>query len=422
MDLTTPVLIIGGSTVAIAFYLAWSIGANDLANSMGTSVGSKALTIRKAVIIASIFEFLGAFLVGVHVTKTLRYGIVNPNASVFTADPYLYAYGMLAAILAAAIWVSISTYYSLPISTTQAIVGALVGFGLVTAGVSSISWGKMLEIGGSWVLSPLAGVALAFFVFFIIKKAIFNSDKPLESTKKVVPLFAFMLITVILFSIFKGMDDTDFPPIPFFLELFITFVVGIVAAVVSYIFVNRYKPTGIKTEYDQYKSIEHIFIYLQLITACYVAFAHGANDVANAIGPLAAIIDILESNAIVPGVGVPIWLIVLGSFGIVIGLSTWGYKIIRTIGQKITEITPTRGFAAEFSTALVVLACSRFGLPVSTSQVIVGAVIGVGFAKGIVAVDLKVIRTILTSWFLTVPVSAATTAGIFICLRAIGGW
>lgn len=421
MELTTPVLIIGGSTIAIAFYVAWSIGANDLANSMGTSVGSKALTIRKAVIIAGIFEFLGAALVGVHVTKTLRYGIVDPYSPVFTANPYLYVYGMLAALLAAAIWVTISTYYSLPISTTQSIVGALVGFGVVASGISSISWGKIVEIGESWILSPMAGMLLAFFVFFIVKKVIFDVEKPLESTKKVVPFFAFILLMVISFSIFKGIENTSFPRFSLFIVLGISFAAGLIAAIVSYVLVSRYKPRNIKTEYDEYKSIEHIFIYLQLITACYVAFAHGANDVANAIGPLAAIVDILESGTIVPGVGIPVWLIVLGAIGIVVGLGTWGHKVIYTIGNKITEITPTRGFAAEFSTALVVLMCSRLGLPISTSQVLVGSVIGVGLAKGIFAVDLKVIKTILTSWVLTVPVSAATTAGIFICLRAIGG-
>lgn len=421
MDLTTPVIIIGGSTIAIAFYVAWSIGANDLANSMGTSVGSKALTIRKAIIVAGIFEFLGAALIGIHVTKTLRYGIVDPNASVFSGNPFIYVYGMLAALLAAAIWITISTHFSLPISTTQSIVGSLVGFGVVAAGVSSVSWGKILEIGESWVLSPIAGMLLAFFIFFIVKKVIFDVEKPLESTKKVVPFFAFTLMIVISFSIFKGIENTNFPPVPLFMALGISFAAGFLAAIVSYVFVSRYKPKNVATEYDEYKSIEHIFIYLQLITACYVAFAHGANDVANAIGPLAAIVDILESGTIVPGVSIPIWLIAIGAIGIVIGLGTWGYKVIYTIGNKITEITPTRGFAAEFSTALVVLTCSRLGMPISTSQVLVGSVIGVGLAKGIFAVDLKVIKTILTSWVLTVPVSAATTAGIFICLRAIGG-
>ncbi len=421
MDLTTPVLIIGGSTIAIAFYVAWSIGANDLANSMGTSVGSKALSIRKAIIIAGVFEFLGASLVGIHVTKTLRYGIVDPNSSVFLSNPFIYVYGMLAALLAAAIWITISTQFSLPISTTQSIVGSLIGFGVVAAGVSSVSWGKIVEIGGSWLLSPIAGMLLAFFVFFIVKKVIFDVEKPFESTKKVIPFFAFVLIVVISFSIFKGIEDTNFPRVPLYMVLVISIALGLVAVLVSYIFMIRYKPKNIKTEYDEYKSIEHVFIYLQLITACYVAFAHGANDVANAIGPLAAIIDILESGTMVAGVGVPIWLIILGAIGIIVGLGTWGHKVIYTIGHKITEITPTRGFSAEFSTALVVLICSRFGLPISTSQVLVGSVIGVGLAKGIFAVDLKVIKSIFTSWFLTVPVSAITTAGIFICLRAIGG-
>jgi PiT family inorganic phosphate transporter len=421
LDLTLPVIAIGSGTLAIAFYLAWSIGANDLANSMGTSVGSKALSIRKAIIVAGIFELLGATLVGVHVIRTLQYGIVNPNEQVFLSNPYIYIYGMLAALLAAAIFVTISTYYSLPISTTQSIVGALIGFGIVAAGVSSISWGKMIEIGESWILSPLIGAALAFFIFFIIKKTIFGSDKPIISTKKIVPFFAFAVTSVILFSIFFGIEDTDIPQIPFIQELIITFFIAGVAAYISYILVNRYKVNKIKTEHEEYKSIEHIFIYLQLVTACYVAFAHGANDVANAIGPLAAVVDILGSGKIGFGIGVPFWLIILGALGIVIGLSTWGYKVIHTIGQKITEITPTRGFSAEFSTALVVLVCSRLGLPVSTSQVIVGAVIGVGFAKGIVAVDLKVIRSIFTSWLLTVPISAVVTAVIFICIKTIVG-
>ena len=421
MDFTLPVLAIGGTTIAIAFYVAWSIGANDLANSMGTSVGSKALTIRKAIIIAAIFEFLGAALVGVHVTKTLRYGIVDPRASVFIADPSLYVYGMLAALLAAAIWITISTYFSLPISSTHSIVGALIGFGVAAAGVSAVSWGKMIQIGESWILSPVIGALIAFFVFFIIKKTIFDTDKPLLSTKKVVPFFVFAIFSVIIFSIFKGIEETNIPRIPLIQTLVITFSISILAAVISYVLIHRKKPEKLETEHEEYKSIEHTFIYLQLITACYVAFAHGANDVANAIGPLAAVVEYLQYGTIGSGSSVPIWLIILGAIGIVVGLSTWGKKVIYTIGQKITEMTPTRGFSAEFSTALVVLSCSRLGLPVSTSQVIVGAVIGVGFAKGIVAVDLKVVKSILASWVLTVPISAATAAGIFICLRAIGG-
>ena len=411
-------ILIGGSTIAIAFYVAWSIGANDVANSMGTSVGSKAITIRQAILIAGIFEFAGAVLIGIHVTKTIQHGILDPT--LFSADPNIYIYGMLAALLAAAIWISISTYFALPISTSQSIVGALLGFGLVEAGVSAVSWDKLIQIGESWILSPLAGAVLAFFIFYIIKKVIFDTSKPFESIKKLLPFFTFALFSVILFSIFKSLECTDFPAISFSIVLGITLVVGVISAVLSYVLVNRYKPGKLVTDQDEYRSIEHIFIYLQIITACFVAFAHGSNDVANAIGPLAAVVNLLQYGTVESVIGVPIWLVILGGAGIVVGLTTWGYKVIGTIGKKITEITPTRGFSAEFSTALVVLACSRLGLPVSTSQVLVGSVIGIGFAKGIVAVDLKIIKRIMTSWVITVPVSAVTAVVIFIFLRAIG--
>jgi len=416
--LDSAFILIGGSTIAIAFYVAWSIGANDVANSMGTSVGSKAITIRQAILIAGIFEFAGAVLIGIHVTKTIQHGILDPT--LFSADPNIYIYGMLAALLAAAIWISISTYFALPISTSQSIVGALLGFGLVEAGVSAVSWDKLIQIGESWILSPLAGAVLAFFIFYIIKKVIFDTSKPFESIKKLLPFFTFALFSVILFSIFKSLECTDFPAISFSIVLGITLVVGVISAVLSYVLVNRYKPGKLVTDQDEYRSIEHIFIYLQIITACFVAFAHGSNDVANAIGPLAAVVNLLQSGTVESVIGVPIWLVILGGAGIVVGLTTWGYKVIGTIGKKITEITPTRGFSAEFSTALVVLACSRLGLPVSTSQVLVGSVIGIGFAKGIVAVDLKIIKRIMTSWVITVPVSAVTAVVIFIFLRAIG--
>ncbi len=417
MDLTLPILFIGGSTVAIAFYVAWSIGANDVANSMGTSVGSGALSLRKAILVAGIFEFLGAVLIGIHVTKTVQNGIVDP--SLFSANPYIYLYGMLSALLAAAIWISISTYFSLPISTSQSIVGALIGFGIIAIGPSAVQWGKIIQICESWILSPIAGAILAFFIFVIIKKVIFDTEKPFESTKKALPFFTFALISVIIFSIFKSLECTDFPQINTTVVLAITLIAGAVSATISYISICCYKPDKLDTDQDVYRSIEHVFIYLQIITACFVAFAHGSNDVANAIGPLAAVTNILQSGSIEGIVGVPLWLIILGGIGIVIGLATWGYKVIGTIGRKITEITPTRGFSAEFSTALVVLMCSRFGLPVSTSQVLVGSVIGIGFAKGIVAVDLKVIKKILVGWVITVPLSAATAAIIFVFIKII---
>lgn len=410
-------LLIGGITVAIAFYVAWSIGANDVANSMGTSVGSKAISIKQAILIAGIFEFAGAVLIGVHVTKTIQNGIVD--ASLFSADPFIYVYGMLATLFAAAIWISVATYLSLPISTSQSIVGALIGFGFIAVGPSAIKWGKITSICGSWIISPIAGMLLAFFIFYIIKKVIFDTEKPFESTKRSIPFFTFALFSLILFSFFKSLEHTNFSQPSSAMVLGITLTVSVFAAVLSFVFVRRYEPGNLKTDKDTYVAIEHVFIYLQVITACFVAFAHGSNDVANAIGPLAAITNILNSGTIESIIGVPVWLIVLGGVGIIVGLATWGYKVIGTIGEKITEITPTRGFSAEFSTAMVVLGCSRMGLPVSTSQVLVGSVIGIGFAKGIVAVDLKVIKRIMGCWIITVPASAVTAAIIFKCITMI---
>jgi len=417
VSLDPAFVLIGGSAVTIAFYIAWSIGANDVANSMGTSVGSRAISLGQAILIAGIFEFTGAVLIGIHVTKTIQNGIIEPTF--FSANPEVYVYGMLSALFAAAIWITVSTYFSLPISTSQSIVGALIGFGFIAVGPDALNWEKIIHIGESWILSPITGMLLAFFIFYIIKKVIFDTEKPFESARKYLPFFAFSLLSLVSFSFFKSLEHTDFPQADFMTVIRVTLTVSILSAIVAYVLVHRFKHDKIETDEEAYSSIEHLFVYLQVITACFVAFAHGSNDVANAIGPLAAVMNILGSNSIESISGVPLWLVVLGGIGIVVGLATWGYKVISTIGKKITEITPTRGFSAEFSTALVVLVCSRVGLPVSTSQVLVGSVIGIGFAKGIVAVDFKVIRRIMTSWVITVPVSAATAAVVFIVLKGL---
>jgi PiT family inorganic phosphate transporter len=365
-------------------------------------------------------NFAGATLIGVHVTKTIKYGIINQM--LFIENPYIFMYGMIAALLAAAIWVTISTYFSLPISTSHAIVGAVIGFGIIAVGTSAVSWGKIIEIGGSWILSPVAGGAVAFLVFYIIKKVIFNAKNPIESTKKTYPIFTFALIALILSSFFIGVSSTFFPTVSFVAAAGIILFVSGISSVLSYLLVSRHVlKTAHRTDEETYACIEQAFVYLQIITAGYVAFAHGSNDVANAIGPLSSVLSILETGTIESIAGVPLWLVALGGFGIAVGIATWGYRVIATIAKKITQITPTRGFAAELSTALVVLVCSRLGLPVSTSQVLVGSVIGIGFAKGIVAIDLGIIKKIITGWILTVPISAATSAGIFICLRFLLG-
>jgi PiT family inorganic phosphate transporter len=401
--------------IIIGFYSAWSIGANDVANSMATIVGSRALTLRRAIIIAGIFEFLGAFLVGSHVTDTVRKGIIDPLF--FASQPELLAYGMFSALLAAALFQHTATFFGLPVSTTHAIVGSLFGFGLIGAGVGSVNWGKIGIISSGWIISPLLGALVAFTLFHIIRKLILSKEQPYNAAVKVAPYLVFVLFTVIVLSIiYKGLKNLhlDFP---FSQALAISLIIGLLGAYITWIVVKIDRT--IPDHKEQYVKTEKLFGYLQIYTACYIAFAHGANDVANAMGPVAAIFSIFQTNTIIMKVNVPIWILLLGGIGIVVGLSTYGYKVIETIGRKITEITPTRGFAAEFSTATTVLIFSKLGLPISTTHTMVGSVIGIGFARGISTLNLQVIRNIITSWFITIPTAAILTVIIYKIILAI---
>ena len=376
---------------------------------MGTVVGSRAVTLKRAIIIAGIFEFLGAFLVGSHVTNTVRKGIIDPLF--FSAQPELLAYGMFSALLAAAIFQHIATLFSIPVSTTHAIVGAIFGFGLIGAGISSVNWSKIGLISSGWIISPLLGGLVSFTLFNIIRKLILAKEHPYQAAIKVTPVIVFVQFsTIVLSVIYKGLKNLhlDFP---FFQALLIALTVGIMAAYITWIIFK--KDTILPDQKEQYEKTEKIFGHLQIYTACYIAFAHGANDVANAMGPVAAIFSISQTNSIIMKVTVPTWILIMGGIGIVLGLSTYGYKVIETIGKKITEITPTRGFAAEFSTATTVLVFSRLGLPISTTHTMVGSVIGVGFARGIATLNLRVIRNIITSWFITIPVAAILTVIIY---------
>jgi PiT family inorganic phosphate transporter len=404
--------------LVIAFYMAWNIGANDVANSMGTSVGSGALTLKRAIIIAAIFELLGAVILGAHVTDTVRKGIVDPMA--FSDNMYLFIYGMMAALLAAAVWITIATFYGLPISTSQSIVGGVAGFGIAAIILGQVSSSTLhLEVLGkivaSWIISPLVGALLAFIMFWIIKNLILDKADPVKATKKVAPFLLFLVFTVIIAAVLiKAPKGSIIYGISTESSILIAVVVGFFAFLIGYQYLFRYKPKKAKTDWEKYGRVEFIFVYLQIISACAVAFAHGSNDVANAIGPVAAIYSTLIKGAIETKTAVPIVLLILGGIGIVIGLSTWGYRVIKTIGEKIAEITPTRGFSAEFGAALTILACSLLKLPVSTSQVLVGAVIGVGFARGISAIDFRVVRNIIISWIVTIPVAAGTAIGIYL--------
>ena len=395
--------ITGIIAIVAGFYMAWNIGANDVANAMGTSVGSKALTLKQAVIVAGIFEFAGAVLVGSHVTNTIRKGMVDP--AVFSANPDVLMLGMLSALLAAAVWLQLATLYGLPVSTTHSIVGAVIGFALIAVGASGINWGKVAQIVASWVISPIMGGIIATTSFIFIRNRILDRTHPVDEVKKYAPHLVFFLFTILTLSmVYKGLKNLKLN-LPLYEALGVAIVVGILSALVTkYCLRNIERAPGddLKTELS---IVERVFRHLQIITACYMAFAHGANDVANAIGPLAAIMSISSTHVVLMKVDVPMWILFLGGTGIIIGLATWGYKVIETVGKKITEMTPSRGFSAEFGAATTVLLCSKMGLPISTTHTLVGSVIGVGMARGLASLDLRVVRIIVYSWFVTLPVA-----------------
>jgi PiT family inorganic phosphate transporter len=408
-------------SIIFGAYMAWNIGANDVANAFGTSVGSKALTIGAAVMLAAVFEFAGAFFVGGHVTQTIRSGMFD--ISVVSAQPVHFAIGMTAALLAAAIWLNLATHWGWPVSTTHSIVGAVVGFGLVIAGVSAINWSKVGQIAMSWVVSPLVGGLLAVAIYLTFVLPIYRSREPAKLLRRLVPLatgLVFFLLT--LSMVFKGLKNLKLN-FTFIEASFWGLVIASIAAAITYLIVKR---IPLKEESDpvkKFKQTEPVFAVLQIITASYTAFAHGANDVANAVGPLAAVHSVWKAGglSVSESATVPNWILLLGGLGIVVGLATYGYRVMATIGKKITTISPSRGFAAEFGAATTVLICTRLSLPVSTTHTLVGAVVGVGLVRGMRSLDMKVVRDIGASWLYTIPFTAALTAGIFwVMLQFLG--
>lgn len=391
------------------FYAAWNIGANDVSNAMGTSVGSKALTLRKAVIIAALFEFCGAVFFGSNVSDTLRQGIIN--ASYFSDHPHILVNGMLSALLACGIWLHVATYFGLPVSTTHAIVGAIVGFGAIVGGTEAIYWDKVCNIGASWIISPLMGAIFSFAIFFFLRKRIFYSHNPLEATKKALPwLVSGMLIVL---SVVCGQTSLIAP--------FALLCGAGTYLACRYLKVPALAVASIHQEQtnSEYFWVERIFGFLQIVSACLMAFSHGANDVSNAIGPLAAIVSILETGSTTFQTTIPHWILLVGGIGIVVGLATWGWRVIETIGNKITELSPSRGFSAEFGTALTVLIASRLGLPISTTHTLVGAVLGVGLAGGIAALNLRVMRDIIFAWIVTIPAGATLSVFCYFILESL---
>jgi PiT family inorganic phosphate transporter len=400
------------------FFMAWGIGANDVANAMGTSVGSRALTIKQAIVIAVIFELSGAVLAGGQVTKTIRKGMLDP--SLLTNTPELLVYGMLASLLAAGIWLLIASRFGWPVSTTHSIVGAIVGFAAVGIGIDAVNWGKIGTIVMSWVVSPVTAGIIAYALFMSVQKLIMNTDDPFRNAKRYVPMYIFLVgFIVSLVTMFKGLKHVGLEMSSIQCYTIAT-LIGLGIMAVSNIFIRRIQ---IDPEADRdfhFANVEKIFAVLMMVTACAMAFAHGSNDVANAVGPIAAVVGIVQSGGVIAAKSVlPIWILLLGGVGIVIGLVTYGHKVMATVGTSITELTPSRGFAATLAAATTVVFASGTGLPISTTHTLVGAVLGVGLARGIAALNMRIVRTIFMSWVVTLPAGAFLAIIFFFILKAI---
>ncbi len=465
-------------TLVIAFYMLWNMGANDVANSMGTSIGSGAITLRQALIIAALLEFAGAFLLGSNVSETIQNGIIDPLA--FKAEPMILVLGMLSALLATALWLQIATLCKWPVSTTHAIVGAVIGFGAVVSGVHTVKWHVVGTIALSWVLSPSLSALISYLLFAFIQKRILHAYSPLLATKRIAPILVFfVLLTFVISTFADGLENFNFYP-----SLPLVITIGLLVGLVGYVICryacervnadSRLNPviaakqeqqlfnlsrankhliraklastekigtrlddaltivSGIteevrdKTKWEShisadYRAVEKIFGFLQVLSACFVAFAHGANDVANAIGPVSAILEILKNPENIyklsSKIDIPVWLLLFGGASIVIGLVTYGWRVIETIGSKITMLTPTRGFSAEFGASVTILIASKLGMPISTTHAIVGAVLGIGLARGISSLNFRLMRDIFLSWIITIPSAAIACILLFYLLK-----
>lgn len=403
--------------VVFGLFMAWGIGANDVANAMATSVGSKAITIKQAIIIAAIFEMAGAYLAGGEVTKTIRKGMLD--ADMITGSPDLVIYGMLAALLAAGTWLLMASRMGWPVSTTHSIVGAIVGFAAVGIGFDAVNWGKIGTIVMSWVVSPVLAGSIAYVLFMSVQRLILDRDDPLLYAKRYVPFYIFLVgFIVTLVTLFKGLKHVG-------LEMSqpesfgIAFVVGSLIAIGGVFAIKKIKIDPKEDKDFHFTNVEKVFGILMMVTACAMAFAHGSNDVANAVGPMAAVISISESGVVGQKSVLPPWVLFVGGIGIVVGLMMYGRRVIETVGKGITELTPSRGFAATLAAAATVVLASGTGLPISTTHTLVGAVLGVGIARGIGAVNLRVVRTIFMSWIITLPVGAILSIVFFFMLKGM---
>ena len=381
------------------FFMAFGIGANDVANAMGTSVGSKVLTIKQAVLVAAVFEFLGAFLAGGGVTQTIRKGVIDP--ALFDGNLEILIYGMISALFAAGTWLLVASLRGWPVSTTHTIVGAIVGFGIYALGINEINWTVVGNIGLSWITSPLSSALVAGLFYYICKTYIIDNDSRFKGL--IIRLYIFLAgFAIALITVTKGLKNIFKQQ-----ELFVSFQESVlVSAIAALIFTFIFYYFS-KAKLKQSVNSESQFAYLMIFTSCAVAFAHGSNDVANAIGPLAAINQATNQLLNQPyTLETPLWILFLGATGIVIGLATLGYRVMKTIGENIVKLTPSKGFSAQLAAALTVVIASQLDMPVSTTHTLVGAVIGIGLVEGASAINFNSVRTIVLSWVVTLPAGA----------------
>ena len=411
-----------GMGCVFGFFMAWGVGANDVANAMGTSVGARAITIKQAILIAMVFEFAGAYLAGGEVTSTIRSGIIDISKAGFSDSPELLVYGMLSSLLAAGIWLLVASSKGWPVSTTHSIVGAIVGFAVVGISADAVVWSRVWSIVASWVISPMCSGILSFFLFRSVQRLVLDTDDPFINAKKYVPYYIFLVGFVIaMVTLVKGLSHVGLS-FTFSQCVIIATMFGLVVMIIGKFMLRSIQEIPEENRDFHYASVEKVFGVLMIFTACSMAFAHGSNDVANAIGPLAAVNGVVQSGGVFNSQSaLPPWILLLGGVGIVVGLATWGHKVIVTIGRNITELTPSRGFAAELAAASTVVMASATGIPVSTTHTLVGAVLGVGVARGIGALNLGVVGKIFLSWVITLPVGASLSIIFFFIFRAIFG-
>jgi PiT family inorganic phosphate transporter len=399
-------------------FMTWGVGANDLANAMGTSVGSGAVSVKQVIVIAIIFEFLGAVLAGGHVTQTIRKGIIDPTPII--NNPEILVFGMLAALLAAGFWLMFASTKGWPVSTSHSIVGAIVGFAIVGIGPEAVNWNKIIKVVVSWIISPAMGGIIAYLLVISTRKLILDTDTPLKNAKKYAPAYVFLVAFIIsLVTMFKGLKQLKLD-LSIGGSLGVSVCFGIIISVVGWLLIRRIEADTDAEQTFQFASVEMVFTPMMLFTACSMAFAHGSNDVANGIGPLAAVVSIVNSGGeVLQNSTLPLWVLLLGGCGIILGLVTLGYRVMLTVGKKITELTPSRAFCAQLAAASTVVIASRTGMPVSTTHILVGSVLGVGLARGLGAVDLRVVLNIVISWVVTLPAGAILAMFFYFTLKGI---